>query len=410
MDSEILDETWIITFPNSTLKFCVSKNLLTSESSKFQEMIYSAERENNNSILLDDDTRVVDNALRYLAGLSVEKRMKTHVELLLFAVKYEIPRLLEGCKVFIMSNLNDKNVCYVYETLTSNNIHDGDIFYKCWRIFDYCWKSIFSQRAFLTCSPTVILTFVLREIYNNMKEEELFKALVKWGTYKTIMECSTTNTKVVRETISVYMSKIRFMSMSIQTLEKEIFPMGILYDEEIAAIRKAFRRRRLEGLPSTICQNLRNRKVLPNYRVLLEHVVQIISLDTNDKMVKNTDNFICSCTVKGQCFFRAFALPIENMSNESIVVNLYIFVDDKIYKYKIENLLVCDYNQICIKPPLFLHYDAIINGVVTISNISTTSKIVLTKGTPQIIPKNFLLHHVCLEGRYFLIDEILLYF
>ena len=102
---------------------------------------------------------------------------------LYLAKKYIVPSLAEKCVEFLETNLAVENLFVVLQQALQ--FDEEKLEKKCWDMIDMETSEAIVSDAFTEISQSTLVEFLKRESLN-VKEVDLFKAVVKWSE----VECS----------------------------------------------------------------------------------------------------------------------------------------------------------------------------------------------------------------------------
>ncbi|XP_023233679.1 uncharacterized protein LOC111633356 [Centruroides sculpturatus] len=255
----------------------------------------------------------------------------TSLEIYKLGKDFKIEDILPICRNYILQQINNQNVCFIYEFACENG--DEIIQFRCWQHFDVFCDEILDSESFLLCKEITVLRFVSRPIYAILREEKLFFALLRWVERRELEEQSrnssaksteVTRLQRIRARMEPFLRMIRFLSVDINILESSVFKKNILTEEEMTAIRSSFFPPEYE-LPPTICKNPNPRRNT-NPDSLIHYVnKRFVHAEKRIKFTKS-QTFQCEFYAEEDSFLINFVLPITHeMPNRIPVVTDVIF-------------------------------------------------------------------------------------
>jgi hypothetical protein len=103
------------------------------------------------------------------------------------------------------------------------------------KLLKYNFDSITEDDKFFKLNY-IAMNFIVQVNYLPVKEIEVWNAVLKWAKYKR----DSTDGKVLRSYIFDFLKYIRFLTMDCKDFDEYVVPSGILLEEEINDICKAF--------------------------------------------------------------------------------------------------------------------------------------------------------------------------
>ncbi|XP_040579007.1 LOW QUALITY PROTEIN: BTB/POZ domain-containing protein 9 [Lepeophtheirus salmonis] len=164
-------------------RFPGHKVLLASRSKYFKAMLYGGMRESHSEEIELKDTPV--GAFKYLlcyvytGNLSLGHLSDdTLIEILELADIYGFQNLETAISEYLESNLNEKNVCYIYDTASLYSL--PCLSSACLTFIDQKAYDVIKDESFTSLSPTALKNIVSRDSFC-AAEVDIFKAIVHWA-------------------------------------------------------------------------------------------------------------------------------------------------------------------------------------------------------------------------------------
>ncbi|XP_023233694.1 uncharacterized protein LOC111633370 [Centruroides sculpturatus] len=273
---------------------------------------------------------------------------------------FKIEKIKDICRNYIIHHVNIENICYIHDFACEHE--DYSIQYHCWIQFDRHCQEILDSEGFLSCKDTTISRFVSRPIYMSLKEENLFKAVLKWATKRALNEPSQSTSitglrmaksEEIRAHLAPFLPEIRLLSLDRETLEKDIFTENILTADEMNSLRCFSKNTHPStSVPPTICNNDKSRKYV-FYNSLI-HYMNKGSLDTDERIkLDESYKFQGRFYTEVDCFLLGFNLPIFH---EKPIIFMVDVVPESQETITIkEKLMTCDENGLIkLENPIFI--------------------------------------------------------
>lgn len=146
------------------------------------------------------------------------------------AQKYNVQGLVERCQQRMRTDISRENVCL---TLMNTYLYDDeDTKRLCLHYIFLHSSDVFSSEGFLDLSEECLIE-ILRHHRVNMKEEEIFRAVVKWADKKCDTEARPVNGETRRQVMINISPFIRFARMESAYFSDKVSLMGILSDSQL---------------------------------------------------------------------------------------------------------------------------------------------------------------------------------
>eukprot|EP00096_Caligus_rogercresseyi_P011835 TRINITY_DN4795_c0_g1_i4.p1 TRINITY_DN4795_c0_g1~~TRINITY_DN4795_c0_g1_i4.p1 ORF type:complete len:629 (-),score=167.77 TRINITY_DN4795_c0_g1_i4:651-2537(-) len=164
-------------------RFPGHKVLLASRSKYFKALLYGGMKESHSAEieLKDTPVRAFKHLLRYvytgnlaLSSLSDESL----IEILELADIYGFQNLETSISEYLESNLNEKNVCYIYDTASLYDLRTLSA--ACLAFLDQKASNVILDESFTTLSPAALKNIISRDSFC-AAEVDIFKAIVRWA-------------------------------------------------------------------------------------------------------------------------------------------------------------------------------------------------------------------------------------
>ena len=215
----------------SSKEFHAHKYILATSSSVFYAMFYGELAEENSVVYLSDTNHdSLEEFLRFLYTDECNFTADNAVFVLYLAEKYIVPSLAEKCVEFLETHLAAENVFVVLEQALK--FEEEKLEKKCWDMIDMETSEAVVSDAFTDISQSTLVEFLKRESLN-VKEVDLFKAVVKWSEAECLKQEKETNGTNKRAATGNAIYQIRFASMTLDELAQNVSPSGLLTAEEI---------------------------------------------------------------------------------------------------------------------------------------------------------------------------------
>ena len=212
-------------------KFFAHKYVLATSSAVFYAMFYGELAEKNSVVHLSDtNEESLQEFLRYLYTDECNLSTDNAMFVLYLAKKYIVPSLAEKCTEFLEANLASENVFILLKQAV--RFVEEELVKKCWDLIDLKTADVVASDAFVDVDKATLAQLVKRESLN-VKEVDLFKAVLKWSEAECSRKEIEANAKNKRAVIGNTIYQIRFASMTPQEFAQNASQSGILTLEEI---------------------------------------------------------------------------------------------------------------------------------------------------------------------------------
>ena len=214
----------------SDKKVFAHKYVLATSSAVFYAMFYGELAEKNSVHLKDTNEEGLQEFLRFLYTDECNLSTDNAVFVLYLAKKYIVPSLAQKCIEFLEANLRVENAVTVVQQAIQ--FDEKKLERKCWNLIDVETRGAIASDAFTDISQATLAELVKRESLN-VKEVDLFKAVLKWGEAECSRKEIDANPKNKRVVIGNAIYQIRFASMTPQEFAQNASQSGILTPEEM---------------------------------------------------------------------------------------------------------------------------------------------------------------------------------
>ena len=152
------------------------------------------------------------------------------VFVLYLAEKYNVPSLSEKCVEFLAANLAEENVFVVLQQALK--FDKKKLENKCWDMIDLKTNVAVVSEAFTDISQSTLAQILERESLN-IKDVDLFKAVMKWSEAECRRKKIEVNAKNKRAVIGDAMYQVRFLSMTSVEFGQNVSQSDMLTPEEM---------------------------------------------------------------------------------------------------------------------------------------------------------------------------------
>ncbi len=157
---------------------------------------------------------------------------------LYLAKKYIVPLLAEKCTEFLEANLAAGNAITVLQQAIQ--FDEKKLERKSWHLIDLKTSEAIASDAFADINQAT-LTELLKRDSLNVKELDLFKAVLKWSEVECLRKGIEANAKNKRTAIGNAIYQIRFSSMTLQEFGQiTSLQSGVLTPEELVFFYEKF--------------------------------------------------------------------------------------------------------------------------------------------------------------------------
>ena len=221
------------------------KFVLSISSPVFLVMFHGNIAETSNLIELPDcDYESLLEFFRYLYSDEVKLSETNVLQVLYLANKYMVPSLANKCTEYLQNNLDAANVFSVLPL--AQKFEEEQLVQHCWELIDKNTEDIVRSDEFAGLDKCLVEGIVQRESLN-IREFDLFKAVVRWASRETERQGLNLNDDVKRQVLGEGIVKaIRFPLMTQNEFMSVVPDSNILTTKEIINLMKHF-----SGVPTT---------------------------------------------------------------------------------------------------------------------------------------------------------------
>ena len=214
--------------------FYAHKFVLATCSAVFYAMFYRYLAEKNSVLHLPDaDEESLREFLRFLYTDQCNLTPETAMKIMYLAKKYIVPSLTQKCVDVVQASVKPENVLTVLEH--SIQFDEKEMEKKCWEMVDLQSSKVAISDTFNDISQGTLIKLLQRDTLN-IREIELFQAVLKWCEN----ECSKTGLDVSAENKRAVLGdaiyQIRFTTMSQKEFAQHVSSSGLLTSDEIVAV------------------------------------------------------------------------------------------------------------------------------------------------------------------------------
>ena len=221
------------------------KFVLSISSPVFLAMFHGNMAETSNLIELPDcDYESLLEFFRYLYSDDVKLSGTNVLQVLYLANKYMVPSLANRCTEYLQNSLDAGNVFSILPL--AQKFEEEELVEHCWDLIDKNTEDIVRSDEFVDLDKCLVESIVQRESLN-IREFDLFKAVVRWATRETERQGLNVNDDVKRRVLGEGIVKaIRFPVMTQKEFMSVVPDSNILTTKEIVDLMKHF-----SGVPTT---------------------------------------------------------------------------------------------------------------------------------------------------------------
>ena len=214
----------------SDKKFFAHKYVLGTSSAMFYAMFYGKRAERNSVVHLSDtNDESLEEFLRFLYTDECNLTADNAMFIWYSAKKYIVPSLAQRCTEFLESNLVVENVVTILQQAIQ--FDEKKLETKCWELIDSKTSKAVASDGFVDIDQATLEKLLKRKSLN-VKEVDLFKAVLKWSEAECSRKRIQANAKNKRFAIGNAIYQIRFGSMTLQEFGQNVSQSGILTPEE----------------------------------------------------------------------------------------------------------------------------------------------------------------------------------
>ncbi|CAB4035765.1 BTB POZ domain-containing 6-like [Paramuricea clavata] len=215
----------------SDKKFFAHKHVLATSSAVFYAMFYGELAEKNSVVHLSDtDEEILEEFLRFLYTDECNLTTENAVFVLYLAKKYIVPSLAQKCFEYFDANFTAENVFSLLQKAIQ--FDENKLEEKCWDFIDLKTSEAVASDGFSDINQATLVELVKREPLN-VREVDLFKAVLKWSEAECSRKGIEANAKNKRAVMGNAIYQIRFVSMTLQDFAQNVPQSGMLTPEEM---------------------------------------------------------------------------------------------------------------------------------------------------------------------------------
>ena len=215
---------------DSDKEFFAHKYVLATSSAVFYAMFYGELAEKNSVHMKDTNEEGLQEFLRFLYTDECNLSTDNAVFVLYLAKKYIVLSLAQKCIEFLEANLGVENAITVVQQAIQ--FDEKKLEKKCWDVIDLKTSEAIATDVFTDINQQTLAELLKRESLN-VKELDLFKAVLKWSEAECSRKGIEANAKNKRAVVGNAIYQIRFASMTPQEFAENASQSGILTPEEV---------------------------------------------------------------------------------------------------------------------------------------------------------------------------------
>ena len=223
---------------DSDKKFFAHKYVLATSSAVFYAMFNGELAEKDSVHLKDTNEEGLREFLRFLYTDECNLSTNNAVFVLYLAKKYIVPSLTEKCIEFLEANLGVENAITVVQVQAFES-DEKKLQTKCWDLIDRQTSEAIASDAFSYIHQETLTELLKRESLN-VKEVDLFKAVLKWSEAECLRNEIESNPMNKRAVMGKAIYQIRFASMTQHEFGRDVCPTSILRPEEMVFFYEKF--------------------------------------------------------------------------------------------------------------------------------------------------------------------------
>ena len=223
---------------SSDKKFFAHKYVLATSSAVFYAMFYGKLADMNSTVHLSDtDDEYLEEFLRFLYTDECNLTADNAMSVLYLAKKYIVPSLAEKCIEFLESIFTAENILTILHRTVQ--LDEKNLEKKCWDFVELHASEVVASVAFIDINQST-LTDVLKRESLNVKEYDLYNAVLKWSEEECSRKGMEANATNKRTAIANAIYQIRFASMTLQEFGQITSQSSMLTPEEIIFFYEKF--------------------------------------------------------------------------------------------------------------------------------------------------------------------------
>ncbi|XP_048245031.1 BTB/POZ domain-containing protein 6-like isoform X5 [Haliotis rufescens] len=203
--------------------------VLVSRSCVFHAMFCGPLAEKGEVTIPDIEADIFKEFLRYVYTDKASINAATATGLMYTSRKYAIDALYNLCVTFLEKSLSEDNVCQILEQC--HGYGELDLEQKALKILTRGGKRVIQSHGFLKLCAECVAKFV-RSDNLDFKEEDIFEAVLSWTKGRCKQEGVNDTPENRRSFLGDIKYEIRFTSMPLEYLVKDVGRSGVLTDSE----------------------------------------------------------------------------------------------------------------------------------------------------------------------------------
>ena len=198
----------------SDKKFFAHKYVLAASSAVFYAMFYGNLADKNSVVHLSDtNDEYLEEFLRFLYTDECNLTADNAMSVLYLAKKYIVPSLAEKCIEFLDSIFSPENIFTILHKTVQ--LDEKKLEEKCWEFVELNTREVVASVEFTDIKQATLTDGLKRESLN-VKEYDLYNAVLKWSEAECSRKGIEANAKNKRTAIGNTIYQIRFASMTLQ--------------------------------------------------------------------------------------------------------------------------------------------------------------------------------------------------
>ncbi|XP_045209138.2 BTB/POZ domain-containing protein 6-like [Mercenaria mercenaria] len=223
------------------------KFMLTSRSQVFYAMFYGQLAETGQGVIIPDiEAEVMKTFLRFLYTEEVDITPDTVMALMYTAKKYAVQILVDKCRDYLETEINNDNVCTILEQA---HLFDEQ------NLRNNCFTTIFSNSTDVLKSPLKdyqnLCYTCFKELLQSDKlrarEETIFMACLNWAEEQCRLKDIDTSDTNLRDLLGDMLFLIRFPNMDQRAFTELVSNRKLLTTDEKLAVYQQFNRSPRDG-------------------------------------------------------------------------------------------------------------------------------------------------------------------
>jgi hypothetical protein len=184
----------------------------------------------------DTDEDSLQEYFRFLHKKNCAITPKNVTTLLYLGRKYTVPSLTGRCVDALNEYMKPNRVL---ELLEESTYFDEEQLKRCWEVVDMKTNDVVSSHYFCNISHATLISLLKRET-RNIKEVDLFEAVLKWSESQCSKNGVQTTGRNKKAFLKDAVHEIRFPLMTEEEFTEHVILSGLLTDEKILQIYAKF--------------------------------------------------------------------------------------------------------------------------------------------------------------------------